>query len=184
MSQSSGLSTIIEALLFVAGEPLAVVKLADLSGHSVADVTAALVSLEQSCAERGIRLLKQLDTATLVTAPHLSGYVEKLIKEELLGDISKAALDTLTIIAYRHPIARVEIDYIRGVNSSFTLRNLMARGLAERIAAPEGRGYLYRPTIEFMKYLGLTSFHELPEYDIVQKELSKGLEEKPEEGHH
>jgi len=160
---------------------LTVSKLASLSGSSAADVAAALIVLEQSCASRGIRLLKVNETVTLVTAPYLTPYVEKLIKEEILGDLSKAALETLTIIAYRHPLPRTEIDYIRGVNSSFTLRNLMARGLAERVTAPASRGYLYQPTIEFMKFLGIASFHELPEYDVIQKELEKGLGEKPEE---
>jgi segregation and condensation protein B len=94
----------------------------------------------------------------------------------MLGELSKAALEALTIIAYRHPILRSEIDYIRGVNSSFTIRNLIARGLVERIPVSVGRGYRYQPTIEFMKFLGISSVHELPEYDTVQKELTEGIE--------
>lgn len=173
------LSSILEALLFVAGEPLTIPKLAQLTEHSASDVKTALLQLEEILRARGIRLLQNNDTVTLVTAPDFSSYVEKLIKEEVLGDISRAALETLTIIVYQHPVSRPQIDYIRGVNSSFMLRNLIARGLVERVATGE-RAYQYQPTLECMKFLGLSSFKELPEYEDIQKQLLNGLEQRPE----
>jgi segregation and condensation protein B len=84
--------------------------------------------------------------------------------------LSKAALEVLSIVAYKGPISRAEIESIRGVNCSFTLRSLMMRGLLERIDNPkDGRGYLYKISFEFMKKLGIESIDKLPDY----KELSQ-----------
>ena len=129
---------------------------------------------------RGIRVLQKDDLVSLVTAPPLASYAEHLVKEELLGELSKAGLETLTIVAYRHPITRADIDYIRGVNSSFTLRNLAKRGLIERLPGFGGKGYRYQPTVEFMKYLGIASFNELPEFEDVEKKLSQGIDNAPD----
>ena len=75
------------------------------------------------------------------------------------------------IIAYKGPLARIEIDYIRGVNSAFVLRNLTMRGLVERIENPkDARSWLYRVSFEFLKYLGLRSIEELPHYMELVKE--------------
>lgn len=176
ISPKEQLPSIIEALLFVAGEPLSVSTLAKHAGCSPSEAKEAIFSLEQTFHTRGIRILQKDELVSLVTAPHLASYAEQLIKEELLGDFSKASLETLTIIAYRHPITRADIDYIRGVNSSFTLRSLTQRGLVERLPAEGVRGYQYQPTMEFMKFLGITSFAELPEFETVQKELTKGVD--------
>ena len=176
MDRKTNLSAVLEALLFVAGEPLTLDKLASLSDASTEEVQTALQALKSASSERGIRVLEHDKTASLVTAPYLAPQVEKLIKEEIFGELTKASLETLTIIAYLHPLSRPEIDYIRGVNSSFTLRNLMARGLVERMETRHGRGHTYQPTVEFMKYLGLSSFTELPEYEIMRKDIAKGIE--------
>ncbi|TSC80882.1 MAG: segregation and condensation protein B [Parcubacteria group bacterium Gr01-1014_29] len=177
MDSHDNLAAVIEALLFVAGEPIPIDKLAELSSSSAAEVQRAVQKLQEAASMRGgIRVLEHDHTISLVTAPHLAPYVEKLIKEEILGDLSKASLETLTVIAYHHPLSRPEIDYIRGVNSSFTLRNLMARGLVERMEARHGRSHTYQPTVEFMKYLGLSSFSDLPEYNVIRRDIAKGIE--------
>ena len=177
---NQNLPIILEVLLFVAGEPISVSTLAKHAGCSAAEAKEALQTLEKTLASRGIRVLKKEELVSLVTAPHLAAYAENLVKEELLGEFSKAALETLTIVAYRHPITRADIDYIRGVNSSFTLRNLAQRGLIERLSSVGGRGYRYQPTLEFMKFLGITSFAQLPEFETVQKELMRGIEQAPQ----
>lgn len=179
MDKPSNLPSIIEALLFVAGEPVTLATLAKHAGCTVTQAKEAILSLEKILAMRGIRVLQKNELVSLVTAPHLASYAEKLVKEELLGDLSKAALETLTIVAYHHPLPRTDIDYIRGVNSSFTIRNLAQRGLIERLLSSGKRGYLYQPTVEFMKFLGITSFNELPEFEAVQKELIRGVENAP-----
>ena len=176
MDQKQNIPNIIEALLFVAGEPISIATLAKHAECTSTEAKEAIGILEKTLTLRGIRVLKKDELVTLVTAPQAASYAEKLIKEELLGELSKAALETLTIIAYRHPITRTDIDYIRGVNSSFTLRNLAQRGLVERLSAVGGKGYRYQPSMEFMKFLGITSFMELPEFETVQKELTRGID--------
>jgi segregation and condensation protein B len=173
------LETIIESMLFVSGEAISVRKLSEITSKSAAEVEQAVEKLTASLLGRGVRIIKKEGTVALVSAPEASGYIEKFIKADILGEFSKAALETITIITYRHPISRAEIDYIRGVNSSFTLRNLLVRGLVERAQSKkDGRMYVYKPTIEFMKHLGITSFKELPEYTEVTGKLEKGLEEE------
>ena len=93
-------------------------------------------------------------------------------KEELNRDLSKASLETLSIVLYKNGVSRSEIDYIRGVNSSFTLRALSVRGLVERILDPkDNRRYLYRPSFELFSFMGIKSVQELPEYGEVNKSI-------------
>jgi segregation and condensation protein B len=85
--------------------------------------------------------------------------------------LSKAALEVLSIIAYKGPISRAEIESIRGVNCSFTLRSLMMKGLLERIDNPkDGRGYLYKISFEFMKKLGIENIDKLPDYQELSQD--------------
>lgn len=110
----------------------------------------------------------------LATAPEVSGVIEKVRKEELSRDIGKAGIETLSVILYKGPVARSEIDYIRGVNSTFILRNLLIRGLIERISNPKNqRSFLYKPTFELLSFLGISSIEELPKFKAVQQELEK-----------
>lgn len=131
-----------------------------------------------------------------------SALIEKLRKDELVRDLGKAGLETLSIIIYKGPIARAEIDYIRGVQSTFIIRNLMIRGLIEKIPNPKDqRSFLYRPTFDLLSFLGVKSIEEMPEFlkvkeefesynnnlkpeekkDITNSELQETPEEQPEE---
>lgn len=169
----------VEALLFVAGEPLSRDQLARAIGCSKEDIGKALTALGSALNSHGIRVLIKDNHVSLVTAPETSETVERLIKSELIGELSKAALETLTIIVYKHPVSRPDIDYIRGVNSSFTLRALTMRGLVERVAhKSDARAYLYQPTIDFMKFLGISSLDELPEYTAFRGTLEKSITEE------
>ena len=176
------LAKIIEALLFVLGEPVSKKRLADLSRASLDDVVTALKELEDSLAETGIRLTTVQDTVGLATAPETSKIVSDVMKEEFSGDLSKAALEALAIIAYRGPLVRSEIDYIRGVNSTFTLRNLLVRGLVERVPNPkDARSYLYQPPMDLLKYFGVSRVEDLPDYVSFKTQMVIP-EEKKEEG--
>ena len=120
----------------------------------------------------------------LTTITEASELIKQITKEELTKDLGKAALETLAIVLYQGPISRADIDYIRGVNSSFILRNLMIRGLIERMNNPnDPRGYLYRPTFELLSHLGITSVKELPEFDTVQENLTDFMRKNEEESH-
>lgn len=162
----------IEAILFWRAEPITNKKLAESLQASSEEVEAAITALESELSGRGIVLVRKEDEVMLGTAPEHSSLLERLTKEELHKELGKAGLETLSIILYFGPVARSEIDYIRGVNSTFVLRNLMIRGLVERIIHKEDqRVFLYKPTFQLISFLGLTDVRDLPEYDSAQTEF-------------
>ena len=100
--------------------------------------------------------------------------------EELKADLGRAGLETLTTILYRGPVAKSEIDYLRGVNSSHTLRHLLVRGLIAKKPNPEdARSLLYEPTFELLSLLGLTQLTELPEFETIKKQIDNFLYADP-----
>lgn len=113
----------------------------------------------------------------LGTAPELSGLLEEIVKSELSEDIGRAGLETLAIVLYQSPITRAKIDFIRGVNSSFILRNLAVRGLVERVTNPnDSRSYLYKPSFQLLSHLGVTRVEDLPDYNSVNTSIDKSHE--------
>ena len=155
----------IEAVLFFKGEPISVNKLALLLNAKKEDVLESIKELEKTLENRGIVLMRNGDDVMLGTSSSNSALIEKITKDELVKDIGRAGLETLSIILYRGPISRWEIDYIRGVNSNFILRNLLIRGLVERVDSEEGeRSFSYRPTFELLSYLGVSKIEDLPDY--------------------
>ena len=165
----------IEALLFVSGEGLAIPRLASLLKKSSADIESALGELEKHLGEHhAIALLKDQDKISLVSAKEVSKLVEDFAKEEFAGELTRAALEALTIVAYKGPVKRADIDYIRGVNSSFIIRNLLMRGLIERVRdAKDSRAYLYRPSADFLKFFGLAAISQLPDYGSYKEKLDE-----------
>jgi segregation and condensation protein B len=109
----------------------------------------------------------------LGTAKELSSLIEQLTKEELTRDLGKAGLETLSIVLYQGPISRADIDYIRGVNSQFILRNLLIRGLVERVDNPaDARSFLYQTTLQLLSHLGISKREDLPEFDKVREDIA------------
>ncbi|MFA6338895.1 MAG: SMC-Scp complex subunit ScpB [Candidatus Paceibacterota bacterium] len=162
----------IESILFFKGEPVAIKKLAQILNVSEPEISDALKVLEEKLQDRGVCLMQKDDSVMLGTTPSSSELIESIIKEDLNKDLGKAGLETLSIILYRGPIRRSEIDYIRGVNSQFVLRHLLIRGLIEKeIDAKDQRVILYKPTFELMSYLGIKKLEELPEFSEVRKEI-------------
>ncbi len=160
----------LEALLFVSGDPLSTAKCARVCGFSrehLAQVVAAHTQRAQRTGS-GLRISVCNDTVQMVTAPHTQQVVEKLVTDARNEDLSKAALEVLAIVAYRSPVSRAEVDAIRGVNCAFSLRNLLMRGLIERVPDPNRpRAYLYRVTHDFLSHLGLQSVEELPDFTTL-----------------
>ena len=162
----------IEAILFWKAEPVPLKRLASILEKSEAEVREAMTALKKSFEGRGLTIIELEDEFTLGTSKELSGLIEKLTKEELMKDLGKAGLETLSIILYQGPIARSEIDYIRGVNSQFILRNLLVRGLIQKVENPKDhRSFLYKPTLELLAHLGLSSISVLPDYENVRKNI-------------
>jgi segregation and condensation protein B len=168
----------IEALLFAYGEPLELKRLAGLLETEEGEAESGVRRLAEELikANRGLRIIFSGDSVQLVSAPDFSPFVEKLIKGELKEELTPASLETLSIVAYLGPMPRSAVEYIRGVNSSFTLRNLLLRGLVERRPHPtRSNAYLYQPAAEFIRHLGISEINELPDF-AKYRELGKIFE--------
>jgi segregation and condensation protein B len=176
------LPSLLESILFFKGEPLSLKKLSEITEHPISQIEDALLALETSLQHRGIVLLRKDGEVMLGTHKEAAPLIQKFIKEELHKDLGRAGLETLSIVLYLGPISRSEIDYIRGVNSNFILRNLLMRGLVERIEhESDKRSLKYRPTFELLAFLGITSVEELPEYETMKKDLETRQETSKKE---
>jgi len=172
----------IEAILFWKGEPVEVSALSKMLDATPEEVSTALTALSETLTSRGIRVVTNSAEVSLMTAPEMTEAIDALRKDEMKRDIGKAGAETLAIVLYRGPIGRSEIDYIRGVNSSFILRNLMMRGLVERIDNPrDKRAFAYGVTTDLLAHLGVSSKEELPEYASVMSSLEAFLVERDAE---
>jgi segregation and condensation protein B len=166
------LKSVLESILFISGEPVKLTKLAQIFEVSKAEVENALMVLSGDLVsqKRGLIIVQNNDAAQLVTNPEHSRYIEKIVESELKGKISNAGLEVAAIVAYRGPISRLAIESIRGVNSSYTLRALLMRGLVEREENPnDSRSYLYRISMDFLKKLGLESAKNLPDFEELSQ---------------
>jgi len=155
---------VLEALLFVAEEPQSLGTLARAAGVSDGAARRALQRLEADYEARGLRVMEDGLKYQLVTAPAYARYIEELLGTGPAQRLSRAALETLTIIAYRQPCTRAEIEAIRGVNSDKLVATLEQRGLIDNIgqANAPGRPNLYRTTMKFLEHFGIRSPGELP----------------------
>jgi len=171
------LKSIIESLLFISGEPLKVKKIATIAGVSSAEAKEATEALRQDLAagKKGLVILEKDDEIQLATNPDNAEAVNNFLKSEMEQKLSRASLETLAIVAYRGPIVRIGIEEIRGVNSTFSLRYLLLRGLVERIENPhDSRSWLYQISFDFLKKMNLAKKEDLPRYEELRlKEESK-----------
>lgn len=163
------LAALVESLLFVADEPVSVARLAAALEVKPSEVEAALGELEEAYEMRGLRLQRAGLRVQLITLPEAATYVERFLGLEARSRLSRAALETLAIIAYRQPITRPQIEAIRGVNSDSVLRTLVGWGLIEEVgrAPTVGRPILYGTTFEFLQQFGLRGLEELPPLEEV-----------------
>jgi len=169
----------IEGLLFYKGEDVQIKELAGLLKVKEEEIEESLKKLEQSLVGRGLVLVRKDDRIVLGITSELSSLIESIRKDEITKELSKASLDALSIVLYKNEVSRSEIDYIRGVNSSFILRNLLVRGLIERIADPkDNRRFLYRPTFDTLSFMGITSIDQLPNYNEVKAQLQEVIKQE------
>jgi segregation and condensation protein B len=160
----------IEAILFYKNEPLEIKKLSQLLGAKESEIKEALQNLSNSLTGRGICLVMTDNEASLATAPEMSDFIEQIAKDEMSREIGKAGIETLAIILYNGPISRREIDYVRGVNSTFILRNLCIRGLVEREPdSKDQRIFRYKGSLSLLSHLGIKTIKELPEFEEFKK---------------
>lgn len=159
------LKDILHALLFVAETPLSLERLAEVTGESPNAIREALNQLQQELAQAGpIQLVQIAGGYQLATKPEYLYYLSRLLNPPPKR-LSRAALEVLAIIAYEQPVTQAQIDALRGVESSHTVRQLIARGLVQEVGRKDtpGRPILYGTTDQFLHYFGLNSLQELPE---------------------
>lgn len=162
----------IEAVLMYKNEPVSVAWLADYCDMSESALDTLLLSMQQHYTHRGIELVYNGREISLLTHPDCHEAIAALRLGEEEKELSKQALETLAIISYRSGVTKADIDYIRGVNSLFILRNLHIRGLIVKADNPDDRrAPLYFPSHELLAYLGVARAEELTDYAHFQKEL-------------
>lgn len=158
------LSVKLEALLFVAAEPVATAQLATALDVAPSVIERGLHELDESLSSRGLRLQRHAGRVQLTTAPQLAELIERFLGLEATTHLSRAALETLAIIAYQQPVTRPQIDAIRGVNSDSMMKSLLHKGLILETGRADGPGrpILYSTTPEFLQHFGLNSILEMP----------------------
>lgn len=170
----------IESLLFVSAKAMTIKQLADIIKAPAKDIEEACDKLAAEYKEvgRGMEIIKHTNKFQMVSAPENSELIRSFVKDEVSGELSRPSLEALTIIAYRGPITKIDLDRIRGVNCSLILRNLLIRGLIEAKEDLKKRETYYSVSLDFIRFLGLNEIGELPDYERLNKEetLSKMLE--------
>ncbi len=166
----------IESILFMRGEAVKIEELAKILKVNREEIENSINILKENLKDRGIRLMCKEDSILLSTAPECSDILKSINTEDLGLEIGKAGMEVLTIILYCTPVSRRHIDYIRGVNSSSTLRNLLLRGLIEREKTKTNQSFFYTPSVELLAFLGLTEIEELPDYSTVREKFLGELE--------
>lgn len=156
----------IESVLFVATKPMAIRQLARLIGSPEAEVRKAVETLaqERNASETGIHVLLNEDAVQLVTNPAYAEIVQSFTEQELDPDLTRPSLETLTIVAYRGPVTKPEIEAIRGVNCSLILRNLLLRGLIVEKDDAIKMQPVYALSTDALRYFGVHRIEELPDY--------------------
>ena len=166
------LKAIIESILFISGEPVDVSRIVKIVGVEKSEVENAISMLQGEYADgRGLAIIKKENAVQMTTNAENAEIISDLVKSGMQDGLSRAALETLSIVAYRGPISRVNMEAIRGVNCSFTLRALLLRGLLERMEdSSGGRSYLYKVSFDFLKKLGLDSIEKLPDFEDLSQD--------------
>lgn len=167
------MKSIIEGLLFVAGdEGLDAKQIAEVMGQSPELIADLLHDMQADFkrAKRGIQIVEVAGSFQFTSLPAHAPYFEKLAFSPSRATLSQASLETLSIIVYKQPITRIEIDEIRGVKSDRALQTLIAKGLIGEIGRAEavGRPILYGTTKQFLEYFGLNSLKDMPKSDAFE----------------
>lgn len=175
---STSLHETVLAILFYLGEPVSFKRLASSVSESPESVEAMIPELARRAEISGLGLIVHDGHLQLVTSPNVHNAIEALRKEETTKDLSKAALETLSIILYQDNVSRADIDFVRGVNSSFIIRNLLVRGLIVRKSHPnDSRTFVYTASHDLLSYLGISSISDLPDFERIQKILQEKVQD-------
>lgn len=165
------LESLVESLLFVAEGPVPVARLAEALEISPREVEAALTRLTEVYRQRGLNVQRLHDKVQLTTSPAAAERVQRFLGLAASTPLSRAALETLAIIAYQQPVTRPQIESVRGVNSDGVIKNLLSKGIIEEVGRTDGPGrpVLYATTSEFLQYFGIASLADLPPLNLEGK---------------
>ncbi len=168
------LENLVESLLFVAEGPVPVARLAEALEVSPREVEAALGQLTEAYLHRGLSVQRSRDKVQLTTTPAAADKVQRFLGLAAATPLSRAALETLAIIAYQQPVTRPQIEAIRGVNSDSVIKNLLSKGIIDEVGRTDGPGrpVLYSTTPEFLQYFGIASLADLPPLNLDQRPAS------------
>ena len=177
MSESKNLDILnipaaLEALLFVSAESVTPFQLGSVLEISTSAVEQGLEQLERELQWRGLRLQRNNGRVQLTTSPECAEIVERFLGLEVTTRLSRAALETLAIVAYQQPVSRPQIEAIRGVSSDGVMKSLLGKGLVQEVGRAEGPGrpILYGTSSDFLQHFGLNTLTELPPLNLTDKE--------------
>jgi segregation and condensation protein B len=169
----------VHALLFASGEPFDKKQLVALLSIKEAELKMVLDSLTRLLKGSGLALIETATKVELRTSPEASDIVKKLRENELSRDLGSASLETLAVVAYQEGSTHSQIDWVRGVNSSASLRNLLLRGLIEGSEDPlDKRRIRYSLTTEALAHLGIARASELPRAAELKAAAATVIEEE------
>lgn len=175
----SKLKYAVEGILFAAGEPVKSAQLAAALDVDIKKIDKAVEELKDEYNEsrRGFAIIDIDEGYQICSRPEYYTYIQVILGEQRKQALSNAAMETLAIIAYKQPVTRSSVEFIRGINSDGSVNRLLERGLIEergRLNAP-GRPILYGTTVNFLRCFGLKSLSELPEVDLSK--VAEGVED-------
>ena len=172
---NSALDIQIEALLLASGDAVSHQALRRMLVCSDEQLQAGLAALAARLQNTGVTLVHTDSTAALATAPAVADLIDAALRKAVKQEVGQAGFEVLATVLYAGPITRSRIDYIRGVNSSTTIRTLLARGLVERTKNTDAEGdrreHQYRPTASLLAHLGIARPEELPEYNDIREQV-------------
>lgn len=169
----------LESLLFVSAEPVAPSQLAATLEISSLEVEQGLKQLDGELQTRGLRLQRHGGRVQLTTAPEMAEMVERFLGLEATSRLSRAALETLAIVAYQQPVTRPQIEAVRGVSSDGVMKSLLGKGLVQEVGRTDGPGrpILYGTAPDFLQQFGLNSLTDMPPLNMPEVETDENHDE-------
>ena len=157
----------IEAILFAVAKPLSISQLSKALEIKNEDVVVGIEELKNklNTEDSGVQLIDHAGKLSLVTNPNFADEISKFAKEDLAGELTRPSLETLTIVAYRGPITKPEIEQIRGVNCSLIIRNLLMRDMIVEEMDKEKLQPVYQVSETFLRHVGVKTVSDLPSYE-------------------
>lgn len=166
------LKSIIESLLFISSRPVTLNEISKVTSRGTEEIEQAIGELIAEHAERGVIILHAGDSYMMSTNPTNTESIKNFLNAELREKLTDSSIETLAIITYKQPVTRAEIEGIRGVNSQYSIRLLLMRGLIERTTGNQNsRVNHYQTTHEFLQHIGIKSLKDLPDFEELTSKI-------------